>query len=81
MAKQFKTRFIDVDLNQKQFSPTSIRAIKEIYATKNGLGAHEIKNLDFRVCKKALSLEKALSKMEEPVSINESMGELEFIKL
>jgi hypothetical protein len=71
MAKQFKTRFIDVDLNQKEFSPTSVRAIKEIYATKNGLGAHEIKNLDFRVCKNFLTLEKEKQTM---ISIMRSMS-------
>jgi len=57
----FKTRFIDVNLQQKAFSPTSVRAIKEIFAAKNGVLPHNIKSLDFQKCRKALIIDKARS--------------------
>jgi hypothetical protein len=50
----FKTKFIDVKLDQKEFSPTSIRAVKEIYASKFQIAKHNINSLDFRKCLKAL---------------------------
>ena len=50
----FKTKFIDVKLDQKEFSPTSIKAIKEIYASKFGISKNNIKALDFRKCLEAL---------------------------
>ena len=50
----FKTKFIDVKLEQKEFSQTSIKAVKEIYASEFGVAKHNIKNLDFRICLDAL---------------------------
>ena len=55
---EFKTRFVDVKLDQKSFSSTSVRAVKEIYATRNKVFTHNIKNLDFQVCLKFLRDEK-----------------------
>jgi len=57
MAK-FKTRFIDVNLFQDHFSPTSVRAVKEIFAAKNNVEKHNVKTLDFRKCLRSLILDK-----------------------
>jgi hypothetical protein len=49
-----KTKFIDVKLDQETFSPTSIKAIKEIYASKFQISKYDVKELDHRLCVKAL---------------------------
>lgn len=55
MSKEgFVSRFKDVNLYQKSFSATSVKAVKEIYAEKMGLQKHNIKGLDFQNCVKAL---------------------------
>jgi hypothetical protein len=54
----FKTKFIDVKLDQKEFSQTSVKAVKEIYATEFGIAKQNIKNLDFRICLTALKIMK-----------------------
>ena len=46
----FKTKFKEVLLSQKNFSSTSVRAIKEIYAEQNGVEQKDIKALDFKKC-------------------------------
>lgn len=50
----FKTKFIDVKLDQKEFSTTSVKAVKEIYASKFQIAKHNVKALDFRKCLNAL---------------------------
>ena len=52
----FKTKFTDVKLDQEDFSfsPTSIKAVKEIYASKFQIAKHNVKALDFRKCLNAL---------------------------
>lgn len=50
MSKKFVSRFIDVNLYQKSFSATSVKAVKEIYAEKMGIEKQNIKNLDFQKC-------------------------------
>jgi hypothetical protein len=65
----FKTRFIDVNLQQETYSPTSVRAIKEIFASKNGVLPHNIKSLDFQKCRKALIIDKARN-FEKVMSAN-----------
>ncbi|MFT5602952.1 MAG: hypothetical protein ACI9N1_003214 [Flavobacteriales bacterium] len=50
----FKTKFIDVKLDQKEFSQTSVKAVKEIYASKFQIAKHNVKALDFRKCLSAL---------------------------
>jgi hypothetical protein len=55
MSKEgFVSRFKDVNLYQKSFSATSVKAVKEIYAEKMGVEKHNIKNLDFQKCVKVL---------------------------
>lgn len=55
MSKEgFVSRFKDVNLYQKSFSATSVKAVKEIYAEKMGIEKHNIKTLDFQKCVKAL---------------------------
>tara|TARA_R110002049_G_scaffold53852_3_gene150261 strand:- start:2777 stop:2971 length:195 start_codon:yes stop_codon:yes gene_type:complete len=55
-AVAFKSRFKDVDLNQKSFSETSVKAVKEIFAEKTGMHKHNIKYLDFSKCLKGLRI-------------------------
>ena len=50
----FKTKFIDVKLDQKEFSQTSVKAVKEIYASNFQIAKHNVKALDFRKCLSAL---------------------------
>ena len=50
----FVSRFKDVDLYQGEFSAKSVKAVKEIYAEKNGLSKRDIKELDFQKCIKYL---------------------------
>ena len=58
MAKTFKTRFLDVNLFQDSFSPTSVSAVKEIFAAKNNVLPHNVRNLDFRKCLRSLQIDK-----------------------
>mgnify|MGYP003649131023 CR=1 FL=1 len=46
-TKHLKTLWIE-------FSPTSIKAVKEIYASKFQIAKHNVKALDFRKCLNAL---------------------------
>lgn len=45
--KEFKTKFLDVDLWQKEFSPISVKAICEIYAEKFGVQKNNINHFHF----------------------------------
>jgi hypothetical protein len=55
MSKEgFVSRFKDVNLYQKSFSATSVKAVKEIFAEKMGVEKHNIKGLDFQKCLKGL---------------------------
>ena len=47
---KFVSRFKDVNLYQKAFSETSVKAVKEIYAQKFGVLKHNVKFLDFSKC-------------------------------
>jgi len=49
-SEKFVSRFKDVNLYQKTFSATSVKAIKEIYAEKFQIQKHNIKTLDFSKC-------------------------------
>ena len=49
-SNKFVSRFKDVNLYQKAFSETSVKAIKEIYAQKFGVLKHNVKFLDFSKC-------------------------------
>jgi hypothetical protein len=53
-SEKFVSRFKDVNLYQKSFSATSVKAIKEIYAEKFQIQKHNIKTLDFSKCTNAL---------------------------
>ena len=48
--KGFKTKFKDVNVFQKEFSTTSVKAVKEIYAERYGVEKHNIKSLSFSKC-------------------------------
>lgn len=54
MSNKFVSRFKDVNLYQKSFSATSVKAIKEIYAEKFNVEKQNIKSLDFSKCINAL---------------------------
>jgi len=60
-SEKFVSRFKDVNLYQKSFSATSVKAVKEIYAEKMGVEKHNIKTLDFHKCVTAL---RGLKEME-----------------
>ncbi len=49
-SNKFVSRFKDVNLYQKGFSTTSVKAVKEIYAEKSGILKHNVKFLDFSKC-------------------------------
>tara|TARA_R110002074_G_scaffold327101_1_gene497581 strand:- start:1634 stop:1873 length:240 start_codon:yes stop_codon:yes gene_type:complete len=71
---KFVSRFKDVNLYQKAFSTTSVKAIKEIYAEKFGILKHNVKFLDFSKCK--AELRKLKEKESEPqifLSANDNM--------
>ena len=59
-SNKFVSRFKDVNLYQKAFSETSVKAIKEIYAQKFGVLKHNVKFLDFSKCKTELRKLKVL---------------------
>lgn len=63
---KFVSRFKDVNLYQKTFSETSVKAIKEIYAEKFQIQKHNIKTLDFSKCTNALR------KLKEEAEENQS---------
>ena len=69
---KFVSRFKDVNLYQKGFSLTSIKAVREIYAEKFGVLKHNVKFLDFSKCLTELRKLKELN-AQESLSIDDNV--------
>ena len=69
---KFVSRFKDVNLYQKGFSLTSIKAVREIYAEKFGVLKHNVKFLVFSKCLTELRKLKELNS-QESLSIDDNV--------